>query len=100
MPDCKETQCTHCIHRIVCKLTEDYLRINEAINRLSVAKSEQGDRDKPIIRSTPIVNFDFAEVTVSCKYYEYNAEREGKNKTRCCGEEMTYKDGYGYVCEI
>ena len=70
MHDCKETQCTHCIHRSVCKITEDYLRINEAINRLSVAKSEQVDRDKPTIRSTPIVNFDFVEVTVSCKYYE------------------------------
>ena len=70
MPECKETQCTHCIHRIVCKLNEDYLRINEAINRLSVAKSEQGDRDELRIRSIPIVNFDFVEVTVSCKYYE------------------------------
>ena len=27
-------------------------------------------------------------------------KRKGKNKTRCCGEQMTYKDGYGYVCEI
>lgn len=70
MPDCKETQCTHCIHRIVCKLTEDYLRINEAVNRLTISKSERGDRDEPRIRSTPIVNFDFAEVTVSCIYYE------------------------------
>lgn len=78
MPDCKETQCTHCIHRIVCKLTEDYLRINEAINRLSIDKSEQGDGDEPRtrIRSIQIVNLDFAEVTVSCKYYEYNAYKD------------------------
>ena len=69
MPDCKETQCTHCIHSSVCKLTEDYLRINEAVNDLTVTKSERDDRDEPRIRSTPIVNFDFAEVTVSCKYY-------------------------------
>lgn len=64
------------MHRIVCKLTEDYLRINEAINRLSVEKSEQGDRDEPRIKSIPIVNLDFAEVTVSCKYYEYNAYKD------------------------
>ena len=27
-------------------------------------------------------------------------QRKGKNKTRCCGEQMTYKSGYGYVCKI
>ena len=27
-------------------------------------------------------------------------KRKGKNKMRCCGQQMTYKDGYGYVCEI
>ena len=70
MSECKETQCTHCIHRNVCKLTEDYLRINEALNRLTINKSERGDRGEPIIRSIPIVNLDFAEVIVSCKYYE------------------------------
>ena len=26
-------------------------------------------------------------------------KRKGKNKTRCCGQQMTYKDGYGYVCD-
>ena len=25
--------------------------------------------------------------------------RKNKKNTRCCGEQMTYKDGYGYVCE-
>lgn len=79
MPDCKETQCTHCIHSSVCKLTEDYLRINEAVNRLTISKSEREDRDEPRIRLIPIVNFDFAEVTVSCKYYE------GKNNTTLRG---------------
>ena len=79
MPDCKETQCTHCIHSIVCKLSEDYLRINEAVNRLTISKSERGDRDEQRIRSIPIVNFDFAEVTVSCKCYE------GKNNTTLRG---------------
>ena len=28
-----------------------------------------------------------------------NLRRKNKKKTRCCGEQMTYKDGYGYVCE-
>ena len=70
MHECKETQCTQCIHRIVCKLTEDYLRINEAVNSLSVSKSERGERDEPRIRSIPIVNLDFVELIVSCKYYD------------------------------
>jgi hypothetical protein len=26
-------------------------------------------------------------------------EPKSKGKTRCCGEQMTYKDGYNYVCE-
>lgn len=25
--------------------------------------------------------------------------RKGKYTLRCCGSQMTYKDGYGYVCE-
>ena len=72
MSECKETQCTHCIHRNVCKLTEDYLRINEAVNHLTVNKSERDDRDNPKISLIPIVNFNFAEVTVSCIYFERN----------------------------
>ncbi len=26
-------------------------------------------------------------------------KEQNKRKTRCCGGQMTYKDGYGYVCE-
>ena len=26
--------------------------------------------------------------------------RKEKHTLRCCGQKMTYKDGYGYVCEI
>lgn len=25
---------------------------------------------------------------------------QNKMKTRCCGQQMTHKAGYGYVCEI
>ena len=25
---------------------------------------------------------------------------QNKRKRRCCGQQMTQKDGYGYVCEI
>lgn len=25
-------------------------------------------------------------------------KRKGLNKTSCCGKQMTYKEGYGYVC--
>ena len=25
---------------------------------------------------------------------------QNKRKTRCCGQQMAQKDGYGYVCEI
>ena len=26
-------------------------------------------------------------------------KRKDLNKTSCCGQQMTYKQGYGYVCE-
>lgn len=26
-------------------------------------------------------------------------KNQNKRKLHCCGEQMTYKDGYGYVCE-
>lgn len=26
-------------------------------------------------------------------------KRKDKNKTNCCGAQMAYKNGYGYVCE-
>lgn len=27
-------------------------------------------------------------------------KRKELHKTSCCGQQMTYKQGYGYVCEI
>ena len=27
-------------------------------------------------------------------------KRKELHKTICCGQQMTYKQGYGYVCEI
>lgn len=29
----------------------------------------------------------------------YLQQRKNKHKTSCCGKQMTYKVGYGYVCE-
>ena len=30
---------------------------------------------------------------------ERKLKRKGLNKRSCCGRQMTYKEGYGYVCE-
>lgn len=31
--------------------------------------------------------------------WERKQKRKELHKTHCCGKQMTYKHGYGYVCE-
>lgn len=67
MSECvKETLCTRCEHRIVCKYKEDYLKIIESVNNASVClKDEDG---KHCMKK--VTDYDFIEeIKVRCKYY-------------------------------
>ena len=38
-------------------------------------------------------------VRITTMSFSRKLRRKGKYTLRCCGSQMTYKDGYGYVCE-
>ena len=67
MEDCvKETLCTRCEHRNVCKYMQDYLKIIESVNNASVClKDEDG---KHCMKK--VTDYDFiGEIKIPCKYY-------------------------------
>lgn len=39
---CKETQCTHCIHREVCSKKEDFLKAQEAVDNTFIGLGDKG----------------------------------------------------------
>ena len=66
MSDCvKETLCTRCEHRNVCKYKEDYLKVVESIYNANVCfENEDG---KHCMKK--VTNYDFiGEIKVPCKY--------------------------------
>lgn len=66
----KETQCTHCVHRNVCKHKADFLDIVSAVDEATVHKSEDDNR----VLMKKITNYDcFGEVIVTCRYYQKEA---------------------------
>ena len=75
MSECvKETKCTSCSHRSVCKYKLDFLRICEAVDKVKIyEKTEHGHCEHPISR------YDcFGGVDVKCKYYDVElAKRKG-----------------------
>lgn len=69
MSDCvKETACTSCRHREVCKHKENYLKVCEAVFGTKVNEPcEDGKK----IRIIPITNFEFlGDVFIYCKFYK------------------------------
>ena len=60
MSDCvKETECTSCVHREVCKHKEGYLKVCEAASNINVTLKDH------------FANFDCVEyIEVHCKHYE------------------------------
>lgn len=67
MDDCvKETLCTNCLHRSVCKYKNDYLKILEAIKNATVY-TEHSDGKQGMKKVT---NYDFiGEIIVPCKFH-------------------------------
>ena len=67
MSDCvKETLCTRCEHRNICKYKQDYLKIIESVNNARVYY--EADEGKENIKK--VIDYDFiGEIKVPCKYY-------------------------------
>ena len=76
MSECvKETKCTSCLHRVVCKHKSDFLRICEAVNKAKIHKvTDNGHGEWPISNCVC-----FGGVDVKCKYYDAElAKRQGE----------------------
>ena len=71
MFDCvKETVCTSCMHREVCKHKEGYLKVCEAASNINVTLKEHYE-DGVRARIIPVANFDcIKDIEVYCKHYE------------------------------
>ena len=72
MSECvKETKCTSCLHRVVCKHKSDFLRICEAVNKAKI-HGEWSISDCEC----------FGGVDVKCKYYDAElVKRKGEINT-------------------
>ena len=70
MADCvKETLCTRCVHRGVCRYTEDYLEVLKAVESITVDK-KCSDGKKCLL--TPIHSLEFiAGISVNCKFHQH-----------------------------
>lgn len=76
MSECvKETKCTSCLHRAVCKHKSDFLKICEAVNKAKIHKATDNGHGE-----WPISNCEcFGGVDVKCKYYDVElAKRQGE----------------------
>lgn len=71
----RETPCTHCVHRTVCKHKDDFLKAIQAVNEATVHERED-DR----MKMTKVVNIDcVSDISVTCRYHqpEVATPREG-----------------------
>lgn len=70
MSDCvKETECTSCAHKDVCRHKESYLKVCDAASNINVTLKEHYE-DGVRARIIPVANFDcIKDIEVYCKYY-------------------------------
>lgn len=62
----RETACTHCVHRGVCKHKNDFLNVIEAVNNADVSWSEG---NKGCMKR--VTNFEcVASIEVTCKFHQ------------------------------
>lgn len=66
----KETACTSCAHKDVCKYKEGYLKVCEAASNINATLKDHYE-DGVRARIIPVANFDCVEyIEVHCKHYE------------------------------
>jgi len=73
----RETPCTHCVHRTVCKHKDDFIKAIQAVNEATVHEHENGSN---AVRMTKVVNIDcVSDISVTCRYHqpEVATPREG-----------------------
>lgn len=71
----RETPCTHCVHRTICKHKDDFLKAIQAVNEATVHEREN-DR----MKMTKVVNIDcVSDISITCRYHqpEVATSREG-----------------------
>ena len=73
----KETLCTRCVHRTVCKHKDEFLKAIQAVNEATV---DEFENDGNRMRMTKVVNIDcVGNISVTCRYHqpEVSTPREG-----------------------
>lgn len=67
----KETQCTSCLHKEVCKHKKDFLDICDAVFKATVRKPCTDERK---FSTTPVTNYEcLSGIEVKCRYYQMQA---------------------------
>lgn len=67
----RETQCTSCLHKEVCKHKKDFLDICDAVFKATVHKPCTEERK---FSTTPVTNYEcLSGIEVKCRYYQMQA---------------------------
>ena len=67
----RETQCTSCLHKDVCKHKKDFLDICDAVFKATVRKP---CTDEKKFSTTPVTNYECLScIEVKCRYYKMQA---------------------------
>lgn len=67
----RETQCTSCLHKEVCKHKKDFLDICDAVFKATVRKPCTDERK---FSTTPVTNYEcLSGIEVKCRYYQMQA---------------------------
>lgn len=69
---CKETQCTHCIHKDICSKKEDFLRAQKAVDNTFVGL---GDNSGIYLRDITWIE----PVNLSCKHFYHELVTRDRN---------------------
>lgn len=64
----RETPCTRCVHRTVCKHKDDFLKAIQAVNEATVHEHEDSSNK---VKMTKVINYDFvSDISVTCRYHK------------------------------
>lgn len=80
MPECcKETLCTHCIHREVCIHKEDYLKLDRVLQELRLSRCVKNEIELILVSNLAFCG----EITAPCRFHRENLpESRGKHRPR------------------
>lgn len=73
----RETPCTRCVHRTVCKHKDNFLKAIQAVNEATVYEHEDSSNK---VKITKVINYDcVSDISVTCRYHqpEVAKPREG-----------------------